>query len=118
MSSNEIQRLQSRSIDDLYEELGRSLIISEYPTSIVTRTLAVERGRSFLNGSLEGLKTRICVDWRYCSKRGSFGNFQSLVYAVSPLVASVVGLPASTTLLVTVVLVKIGLDGLCKCPGQ
>ena len=115
MSSIEVQRLQSKSVDDLYEELGRTLMISEYPGRAITRLLAVEKGKSFISGSLDKIKGKICVDWKYCSKRGAFGNFQSLVYAISPLVASVVGVPASTALIVSVLLVKMGLDDLCKC---
>ena len=116
MSSNEINQLQSKKIDDLYEELGRALMISEYPSGYaVARTLAVERGRSFLKGVLDRLKAKICTEWRYCNKRADYGNFQSLVYAVAPLVSSVVGVPASTALIVAVILVKIGLDDVCKC---
>lgn len=116
MSSNEILRLQSKKIDDLYEELGRALMISEYPSGhVVERTLAIERGRTFLTGALDRLKAKICVEWRYCSKRTDYGNFQSLVYAVAPLVSSVVGIPASTALIVAVIVVKIGLDDVCKC---
>lgn len=116
MSSNEILRLQSKRVDDLYEELGRALVISEYPdTRSVPRTLGVERGRSFLTGALERLKAKICVEWGYCNKRSDYGNFQSLVYAIAPLISSVVGVPGSTALIVAVILVKIGLDDLCKC---
>ena len=116
MSSNEILRLQSKKVDDLYEELGRALVTSEYPGKLsVPRTLAVERGRSLLAGAQDGLKAKICVEWGYCSKRSDYGNFQSLVYAITPLVSSVVGVPASTALIVAVILVKIGLDDLCKC---
>ena len=118
MSSNEINRLQSKKIDDLYEELGRALMISEYPSGhTVQRTLAVEKGRSFLAGALDRLKAKICSEWGYCGKRGNYGNFQSLVYAVAPLVSSVVGVPASTALIVAIILIKIGLDDLCKCPN-
>ena len=116
MSSNEILRLQSKKIDDLYEELGRALMISEYPSGhVVTKTVAVEKGRSFLTSALDRLRAKICTDWGYCSKRSDYGNFQSLVFAVAPLVSSVVGVPASTALIVAVILVKIGLDDLCKC---
>ena len=118
MSPTEVSRLNSKNIDELYEELGRARMTPEYPSGrTIARPVAVERGRSFLTSSLNGLKAKICVEWHYCSKRNDYGNFQSLVYAVAPLVSSVVGVPVSTALIVTVILIKIGLDDLCKCPN-
>jgi hypothetical protein len=118
MASPDIQRLSSRSIDDLYEELGRSLVSGEYArTPTISREVAVQRGRAFLSGNSDKLNAKICVEWRYCSKRADYGTFQSLVYAVAPLVSSVVGVPAATALIVAIILVKVGLDDLCKCPN-
>src|SRR3989442_8413381 len=103
--SSSIERLLSKSVDDLYEELGRSLITPDYPlTGTVTRQNALQRGRSFVSGSLEKLRAKICVDWRYCSKRGEYGDFQSLAYAVAPLVSSVVGGSATTAIIVAILL--------------
>jgi hypothetical protein len=114
---SDIEQLLSKSLEALYEELGRSLISPEFPTTTsVSRQNAVQRGRSFVTGSLEKLRSRICVDWRYCSKRVEYGDFQSLAYAVAPLVSSVVGVPATTAMIVAIILIKSGLDKLCKCP--
>ena len=116
MSSN-VEHMLSKSLDDLYEDLGRSLISPEFPTTAsITKQNAVQRGRSFVSGSLEKLRSKICVDWRYCSKRSDYGDFQSLAYAVAPLVSSVVGIPATTAMIVAIILVKSGLDKLCNCP--
>jgi hypothetical protein len=114
---SDIEQLLSKSLEDLYEELGRSLISPEFPTTTsVSKQNAVQRGRSFVTGSLEKLRSKICVDWRYCGKRGEYGDFQSLAYAVAPLVSSVVGVPATTAMIVAIILIKSGLDKLCKCP--
>jgi hypothetical protein len=118
MSSSDIQRLSSRSIDNLYEELGRSLVSGEYAkTPTISREVAVQRGRTLLSDNSDKLKAKICVDWKYCSKRSEYGTFQSLVYAVAPLVSSVVGVPVSTALIVAIILIRVGLDDLCKCPN-
>ena len=115
--SSDVERLLSKSVDDLYEELGRSLITPDYPSAAsVTRQNAVQRGKSFVSGSLEKLRAKICIDWRYCSKRGEYGDFQSLAYAVAPLVSSVVGIPSTTAMIVAIILIKSGLDKLCICP--
>ena len=115
--SSDVERLLSKSLDDLYEELGRSLISPDFPaTASITKQNAVQRGRSFVSGSLEKLRSKICVDWRYCSKRGDYGDFQSLAYAVAPLVSSVVGVPATTAIIVAIILIKSGLEKLCNCP--
>jgi hypothetical protein len=114
--SSGIELLLSKSLEELYEELGRSLISPEFPmTATVTRQNAVQRGKSFVSGSLEKLRAKICVDWRYCGKRTEFGDFQSLAYAVAPLVSSVVGVPATTALIVAIILIKSGLEKLCNC---
>jgi hypothetical protein len=115
--SSSVERLLSKSLDDLYDELGRSLISPEFPaTASITRQNAVQRGKSFVLGSLEKLRGKICVDWRYCTKRSEYGDFQSLAYAVAPLVSSVVGVPATTAMIVAIILIKSGLDKLCNCP--
>ena len=115
--SSSVESLLSKNLEDLYEELGRSLIAPEFPgTAIVTRQNAVQRGKSFVSGSLEKFRGKICVDWRFCSKRGDYGDFQSLAYAVAPLVSSVVGVPATTAMIVAIILIKSGLDKLCNCP--
>src|SRR5437899_11575244 len=105
--SSSIEQLLSKSLEDLYEELGRSLIAPEFPkTAIVTRQNAAQRGRSFVSGSLDKLRPKICVDWRYCNKRGEYGDFESLAYAVAPLVSSAVGVPATTATIVAIILIK------------
>lgn len=112
-----VEQLLSKNLDDLYEELGRSLISPEFPaTASITKQNAVQRGRSFVSGSLEKLRSKICTDWHYCSKRGDYGDFQSLAYAVAPLVSSVVGIPATTAMIVAIILIKSGLEKLCNCP--
>ncbi len=114
--SSSVEQLLSKSLDDLYDELGRSLISPDSPTTAsITSQNAVHRGRSFISGSLEKLRGRICADWHYCSKRGEYGDFQSLAYAVAPLVSSVVGVPATTAMIVAIILIKSGLDKLCNC---
>jgi hypothetical protein len=116
MSSN-VEHLLSKSLDDLYEELGRSLISPEFPTTAsITKQNAVQRGKSFVSGSLEKLRSKICVDWHFCGKRNQYGDFQSLAYAIAPLVSSVVGVPATTAMIVAIILIKSGLEKLCNCP--
>ena len=115
--SSSLEHLLSKNLDDLYEELGRSLISPEFPaTASVTKQNAIQRGRSFVSGSLEKLRGKICIDWRYCHKRGDYGDLQSLAYAVAPLVSSAAGVPATTAMIVAIILIKSGLDKLCKCP--
>ena len=115
--SSDVERLLTKSVDDLYEELGRSLISPGFPASAsITKQNAIQRGRSFVSSSLEKLRSKICTDWHYCSKRGDYGDFQSLAYAVAPLVSSVVGIPATTAMIVAIILIKSGLEKLCNCP--
>ncbi len=115
--SSSVQNLLSKNLDDLYEELGRSIIAPELPrTGSVTRQNAIQRGRFFVSGSLEKLRDKICVDWRFCSKRAEYGDFQSLAYAIAPLVSGVVGVPATTAMIVAIILIKSGLEKLCNCP--
>jgi len=115
--SSPVEQLLSKSLDDLYDELGRSLISPSSPTTAsITRQNAVQRGKSFISGSLEKLRGKICVDWHYCGKRGEYGDFQSLAYAIAPLVSGVVGIPATTAMIVAIILIKSGLDKLCNCP--
>ncbi len=118
MSSDDLTRLQSMSIHDLYEELGRALIAPETPTvSPVPRQAAVERGQLFIATSREKLKQKICVEWDYCNKRSSYGNIQTLVYAISPIISTEVGVPIATAIIVAMILVKMGLDHFCDCPS-
>ncbi|HYY90642.1 MAG TPA: hypothetical protein VE955_01495 [Candidatus Dormibacteraeota bacterium] len=118
MSSAELTRLSSKSIDDLYEELGHVIVAPEYPKgAAVSRQVAVQRGRSFLSGAMDSLRNKICSEWHYCSKRGEYSTFQSLVSAIAPLVSNVAGVPASAVMIITVLLVKVGLDNLCHCPS-
>ena len=115
--SSSVEHLLSKDLDDLYEDLGRSLITPEFPrTTSVTRQNAVQRGKAFVSGSLEKLRAKICVDWRYCGKRGEYGDFQSLAYALAPLVSGVVGVPGTTAMIVAIILIKSGLERLCNCP--
>src|SRR5260370_35694004 len=115
--SSDVELLLSKSVDGLYEELGRSLITPGYPSAgSVTKQNAVQRGRSFVYGSLEKLRAKICVDWHFCGKRNQNGDFPSLSYAIAPLVSSVVGVPATTAMIVAIILIKSGLDKLCNCP--
>lgn len=119
MSSDDLTRLQSMSTHDLYEELGRALVSPETPIGgPVPKQVAVERGQLFLATSREKLKTKICVEWDYCSKRSSYGSVQALVYAVSPLISSEVGVPAATAIIVAMILVRMGLDHFCNCPSS
>jgi hypothetical protein len=115
--SSSVENLLSKNIDDLYEELGRSLIAPELArTGSITKQNAVQRGKSFISGSIEKLRAKICVDWHYCNKRGEYGDFQSLAYAIAPLVSSVVGVPVTTAMIVAIILIKSGLERLCNCP--
>src|SRR5205823_3935783 len=80
------EQLHSKNIDDLYEVLGRSLVSPEYPgAAVVTKQVATRRGRAFVSGSLDKLRTKICVDWHYCDKKNQYVNFQALANAVAPL---------------------------------
>lgn len=95
------------------------MTVAEFPRSgPIEKNISTARGKAFLDTSLGKLTGKICVDWKYCNKRSDYGNFQTLVYAVAPLVSTVVGVPASTALIVAVILARIGLDDLCKCPSQ
>ncbi len=99
MSSPNFEQLHSKNIDDLYEVLGRSLVSPEYPgAAVVTKQVATQRGRAFVSGSLDKLRTKICVDWHYCDKRNQYVNFQALANAVAPLVSSAVGVPIATAM--------------------
>ncbi len=60
---------------------------------------------------------KICRDWNYCGKRSEYDDFRALAYAIAPLVSSVVGVPATTAMVVTIILIKMGLDKLCNCPA-
>jgi hypothetical protein len=112
-----IEHLLAKSLDELYEELGRTVIAPEFPkTARVTKENAIQRGKSFVSGSLAKFRAKICVDWHYCNKRGEYGDFQSLAYAIAPLVSSVVGVPATTAMIVAIILIKSGLEKLCSCP--
>src|SRR5437773_9561983 len=118
MSSPNFEQLHSKNIDDLYEVLGRSLVSPEYPgAAVVTKQVATQRGRAFVSGSLDKLRTKICVDWHYCDKRTQYVNFQALANAVAPLVSSAVGVPIATAIIVAIILIKLGLNDLCKCTG-
>jgi hypothetical protein len=119
MSSDDLTRFQSMSMHDLYEELGRALVAPESPTvGPVPKSVAVERGQLFLATSREKLKTKICVEWNYCGKRGSYGNVQALLFAISPLISTEVGVPAATAIIVAMILIKMGLDHFCNCPSS
>src|SRR5207245_10955284 len=111
--SSSVENLLSKNLDDLYEELGRSLITPELPrTGSVTRQNAVQRGKSFVSGSLEKLRAKICVDWHSCNKTSEYGDFQSLAYAVAPLVSRGAAVPSSRATSVTTIFVKCGLEQL------
>ncbi len=116
-SPGEVERLYAMTIHGLYEELGRSLTATEYAKpAALTREAAVERGQALFSRFREKLIEKICRDWNYCGKRGEYGDFQTLAYALAPLVSSVAGVPATTAMVVTIILIKIGLDKLCNCP--
>ena len=117
MEAGDFHRLYSRSLEDLYEELGRVTLTPVYREHPPTKQVTVQQGKSFVSSHLEKLKAKICGDWHYCSKRSSYLNLQSLAYAIAPLVSSVAGVPASTAMIVTVLLLRIGLDDLCRCPS-
>lgn len=116
MESTDAQRLYSKSLNDLYEELGRSTLTPEFGRSAPSRQLAIQRGKLFVRSHTDQLKGKICAEWNYCEKRNDYVNIQSLVYAVVPLISSIVGVPAATAVIVAVILIKIGLDDLCQCP--
>ncbi len=117
-SAGEVERLYSMTIHGLYEELGRSHTVPEYgKPEALTRQAAVERGQSLFSRFREKLIEKICRDWNYCGKRGKYDDFRTLAYAISPLVSSVLGVPATTAMVVTIILIKIGLDKLCNCPS-
>ncbi len=102
---------------DLYEELGRSIIVTELGRpQIVSRLAAVEKGQITFSRLREKLLEKVCGDWNYCGKRAQYGDFQTLAYAIAPLVSSVVGVPAASAMVVTIILIKMGLDKLCNCP--
>src|SRR5437899_10920114 len=101
--SSSIEQLLSKSLEDLYEELGRSLIAPEFPkTATMTGQNAAQRGRSFVSGSLERLRANICAVGRYCNKRSESGGFQSIAYTVVPVVARVLRVLDITAMLAAV----------------
>lgn len=116
MESTEVQRLYSKNLNDLYEELGRSTLTPEYGRSVPSRQLAIQRGNLFVTSHTDKLKAKICAEWNYCERRNDYANIQALVYAVVPLISSAVGVPVATAMIVAVILIKIGLDELCQCP--
>jgi hypothetical protein len=117
VESREVQRLYSLSIDDLYEALGRSAVSPEFGKLPPTKQLAIDRGQAFLAAQKEKLRTKICVEWHYCSRRSGYTDFQSLAYAIAPLVSSVAGVPVTTAMIVAILLIRIGLDDFCHCPS-
>src|SRR2546427_12564772 len=111
--SSSVQNLLSKNLDDLYEELGRSIIAPELPrTGSVTRQNAVQRGRFFVSGSLEKLRAKICVDWRFCSKRGEDGDFPSRPDAIARLASSGAGVPATPRIVLPIIATESGLGTL------
>src|SRR5207302_10516538 len=108
--SSSVQNLLSKNLDDLYEELGRSIIAPELPrTGSVTRQNAVQRGRFFVSGSLEKLRAKICVDWRFCCQSGEYGDFKSLAYAFATIVTVVVGCLLTAAMLDALLLIMVRL---------
>jgi hypothetical protein len=116
-AAGEIQRLNAMTTQGLYEELGRSIIVTELGRpEAVSRLAAIERGQITFSRLREKLLEKVCGEWNYCGKRAQYGDFQALAYAIAPLVSSVVGVPAASAMVVTIILIKMGLDKLCNCP--
>ncbi len=117
IAPGEVERLWSMTTQGLYEELGRSIIVTELGRpETVSRLAAIEKGQTMFSRLREKLLEKVCGEWNYCGKRAQYGDFQALAYAVAPLVSSVVGVPAASGMVVTIILIKMGLDKLCNCP--
>ena len=113
----EIQRLYAMTTQGLYEELGRSMIVTEFGRpEAVSRLAAIERGQITFSHLREKLLEKVCREWNYCGKKTQYNDFQALASAIAPVVSSVVGVPATSAIVITIILIKMGLDKLCNCP--
>ncbi len=116
-AAGEVERLYSMTIHGLYEELGKSITVTEPGRpEAVSRVAAIEKGQITFSRLREKLLEKLCGEWNYCAKRAQYGDFQALSYAIAPLVSSVVGVPAPSAMTMTIILIKMGLDKLCNCP--
>ena len=116
-AAGEVERLWSMTTQGLYEELGRSIIVTELGRpEAVSRLAAIEKGQAMFSRLREKLLEKVCGEWNYCGKRAQYSEFQALAYAIVPLVSLVVGVPAANAMVVTIILIKMGLDKLCNCP--
>ncbi len=114
--SGDVERLWSMTTPGLYEELGRSVIVTELGRpEAVSKVAAIEKGQATFSRQRERLLEKVCGEWNYCGKRDEYGDFQALASAIVPLVSSVVGVPAASAMVVTIILIKLGLDKLCNC---
>ena len=115
-TAGEIQRLYAMTTQELYEELGKSIIITESSRpEAVSRLAVIEKGQITFSHLREKLLEKVCREWNYCGKKAQYEDFRALASAIAPVVSSVVGVPAASAMVITVILIKIGLDKLCNC---
>ncbi len=115
--SGDVERLWSMTTPGLYEELGRSVIVTELGRpEAVSKVAAIEKGQAMFSRQREKLLEKVCGEWNYCGKRDEYSDFQALAAGIAPLVSSVGGVPAASAMVVTIILIKLGLDKLCDCP--
>ena len=115
-TAGEIQRLSAMTTQELYEELGKSIIITQSGRpEAVSRLAGIENGQITFSHLREKLLEKVCREWNYCEKKAQYEDFQALASAIAPVVSSVVGVPAASAMVITVILIKLGLDKLCNC---
>jgi hypothetical protein len=76
---------------------------------------AITVGKRFVAKYTRALRHKICVDWSYCEHRHHYNTAAQLAAIVTPLVNDVLTVPGTVGALVSMVLVKIGLDKFCNC---
>ncbi|SRR5712692_4461261 len=86
------------------------------PRNMLSRIQSVRLSRQVISKFTPTLRKKICADWDYCNKRNQYAGWKELTTAVSPLIATVTGLQGYALLIATVVVLKKGLNKLCKCP--
>jgi len=79
------------------------------------KSALIARGKSFVSKHKRELRHTICVDWAYCEKRHHYDTATAVATIITPLVNPVLGVPAWIAALVTMVLVRSGLDKFCGC---
>ncbi|MGV8041425.1 MAG: hypothetical protein AB2L07_15665 [Thermoanaerobaculaceae bacterium] len=111
--TREIERLLSLPTEGLYGMIGHSW--ATLHPGLRLPGSPEEEGQAIFENLLEDLRHKVCVEWDYPRKRkdAALQNTVDLVAAIADIVAGLtIGLPP---FVVSVLLVRRGLDALCKC---